>query len=127
MGMRSVSAPTCSRATSGWVTMTFAQSARRSSLLRATTLQARCSGHWISTTSPAPTATKHIPLPPLQAGAGAHSVVDCDDLSHEFDLQGRGRGPQTVPCVFFFNGTASELNLHMVQLAGVFSTSEKLR
>merc|ERR1719336_1368097 len=108
---------------SGWVTMTFAQSARRSSLLRAATWQARCSGHWISTTSPAPIATKHIPSPLLQAGAGAHCVVDCDDLSHEMGPQGRGRGPDTVPCVFY----GSQSNLHIVQLAGVFSTSDELR
>merc|ERR1712066_40569 len=35
-----------------------------------------------------------------QAGAGALSVVDSDDLSREMGPQGRGRGPRTVPCVF---------------------------
>merc|ERR1719510_1067124 len=54
--------------------MTHAPSAPRSSLPRPATSPAPCSGHWISMTSLAPTATGSIPWSPSQAWVEACSV-----------------------------------------------------
>merc|ERR1712039_393417 len=49
--------------------------------------------------------------------------TDAANLSPKTGPQGRGRGPQTVPCVFFYS-LESELDLHAQCSSETFSKTE---